>query len=48
MLLDVLLESRGVHGAWTGARLLTGALLGYPVGAALGALTTARLAAQRP
>jgi hypothetical protein len=35
MLLDVLLEQRGLHGAWPMLRLLTGTLLAYPVGAGL-------------
>lgn len=51
MLADVALERAGVHGAWTAARLLTGVLLAYPVGAGLGnALVPApaRTAAQSP
>lgn len=36
MLTDVVLERFGVHSAWTAARLLTGVLLAYPVGAGLG------------
>ncbi len=36
MLLDVALERFAVHGPWTAVRLLTGALLAYPVGAGLG------------
>jgi hypothetical protein len=35
MLADVALERWGVHGAWPGARLVTGVLLAYPVGAGL-------------
>lgn len=38
MLVDVALERRGVHGDWRLLRVLTGALLGYPVGAGLAAL----------
>lgn len=38
MLLDIELEERGLHGNWPAARLLTGLLLGFPVGAALGHL----------
>jgi uncharacterized membrane protein len=38
MLTDVALERFGVHGAWTTARLLTGVLLAFPVGAGLGEL----------
>lgn len=38
MLLDIELEERGLHGDWPAARLLTGLLLGFPVGAALGQL----------
>ncbi len=51
MLTDVVLERFGLHGAWTAARLLTGVLLAYPVGAGLGdALVPApiRAAAQSP
>lgn len=36
MLADIALERAGIHGAWMGVRLLTGVLLAYPVGAALG------------
>jgi uncharacterized membrane protein len=36
MLVDVALEARSLHGAWSWLRLTTGVLLGYPVGAALG------------
>jgi uncharacterized membrane protein len=36
MLTDVALETRGMHDAWAGVRLLTGLLLAYPVGGALG------------
>jgi uncharacterized membrane protein len=36
MLADVALETRGMHGAWAAVRLLTGMLLAYPVGSALG------------
>ena len=36
MWLDVELERRGFHGAWSGLRVLTGLLLAYPVGAGLG------------
>jgi uncharacterized membrane protein len=32
---DVLLEARGIHGPWSGLRLLTGLSLAYPVGCAL-------------
>lgn len=38
MLLDIWLEARGLHGAWAWLRLITGALLAHPVGAALGRL----------
>ncbi len=51
MLADVVLERFGVHGDWTTARLLTGALLAYPVGVGLGdALSPApiKAAAQSP
>ena len=52
MLLDVELERRGLHGAWTGLRVLTGLLLAYPVGAGLGLLLqgapTNQKAAQSP
>jgi uncharacterized membrane protein len=36
MMLDVLVEARGLHGSWAGLRLCSGLLLGYPVGAAVG------------
>lgn len=42
MLLDVVLERRGAHGAWAALRLATGALLGYPAGAGLAALIASR------
>ncbi len=51
MLSDVALERLGVHGAWTSARLLTGVLLAFPVGAGLGQLlwpTPNQAAAQSP
>jgi uncharacterized membrane protein len=54
MLLDVVLERRGVHGAWSTLRLLTGLLLAYPVGVGLGravllrAQPRPRQAAQKP
>jgi uncharacterized membrane protein len=35
MLLDVVLEARGLHGPWAAWRVLTGVLLAYPVGAGL-------------
>ena len=38
MLLDVVLEDRGLHGGWPAVRVLTGVLLAYPVGVGLGAL----------
>jgi uncharacterized membrane protein len=38
MLLDVELERRGLHGAWSILRVLTGLLLAYPAGAGLGLL----------
>lgn len=37
MLADVALERAGLHGPWTLLRLSTGLLLGYPLGAGLGA-----------
>jgi uncharacterized membrane protein len=37
MLLDVALEARGLHAPWAALRVLTGVLLAYPVGVALGA-----------
>lgn len=48
MLTDVALESYGWHGAWAWLRLATGALLGYPVGVALGTQASERLATQSP
>jgi uncharacterized membrane protein len=45
MIVDVALEAMGLHGAWSWLRLGTGALLGYPVGGALGALVTPPAAA---
>lgn len=36
MMLDVLVEARGLHGAWAELRLCSGLLLGYPVGVAVG------------
>jgi uncharacterized membrane protein len=49
MLLDVLLEEHGLHGPWPALRLLTGALLAYPVGVGLGAaLARAPEPTQRP
>ena len=45
MIVDVALEARELHGAWSWLRLGTGALLGYPVGGALGALVTRPAAA---
>lgn len=35
MLLDIELEARALHGAWPTARVLSGVLLGLPVGAGL-------------
>jgi uncharacterized membrane protein len=35
MLLDVALETRGLHAPWAMLRVLTGVLLAYPVGVAL-------------
>jgi uncharacterized membrane protein len=49
MLIDVALETRGIHGAWAAGRLLTGVLLAYPIGAALAdARAPAGAAAQSP
>ncbi len=51
MLTDVALERFGVHGAWTTARLLTGVLLAFPVGAGLGQMlwpAPVQAVAQRP
>jgi uncharacterized membrane protein len=49
MLLDVMLEERGLHGSLPALRLLSGALLAYPVGAGLGAaIARAPEPAQRP
>lgn len=36
MMLDVLFEAHGLHGAWAGLRLCSGLVLGYPVGVAVG------------
>jgi uncharacterized membrane protein len=41
MMLDVLFEAGGLHGAWSGLRLGSGLLLGYPVGVAVGRWLTA-------
>jgi uncharacterized membrane protein len=38
MLLDVTLETHGLHAAWAALRVFTGVLLAYPVGAGLGAM----------
>ena len=51
MLLDVALEAGGLHAPWAALRVLTGVLLGYPVGVGLGALAlgaSVRAPAQRP
>jgi uncharacterized membrane protein len=51
MVVDVALETRGVHGAWPAVRLLTGVLLAYPVGAGLAnalSRAPAKTAAQSP
>jgi uncharacterized membrane protein len=39
MIADVLLETYALHGPWSLLRLTTGALMGYPVGVALGHAT---------
>ncbi len=38
LLLDIALEHNGTHGNWAAWRVVTGSLLGYPVGAGLAAL----------
>jgi uncharacterized membrane protein len=51
MLADIELEQLGWHGPWPLLRVLTGLLLGYPVGVGLGALVQrapTRSAAQSP
>lgn len=48
---DVALERAGLHSAWSALRLLTGLLLAYPVGVAVGSLVQrarAPLPAQSP
>jgi len=42
MLLDVALETRGLHASWPALRVLTGVLLAYPVGVGLGSALRAR------
>ena len=49
MLLDVVLQDTGVHPVWHATRLLTGLLLGVPIGGGVGSVIVAELGGpQRP
>jgi hypothetical protein len=47
-LIDIALQDLGVHPIWHSTRLLTGLLLGVPMGGAVGALINRELFAGAP